>query len=326
MAEEISTKKYSEVRSKKIDWLWYPYIAYGKVTLLVGDPGDGKSTFALQVAAILTAGRKFPTGNRVRKPINVIYQCNEDDPADTIKPRLVRAKADCNRVLFFNDADNLTLDDKRLEKAIETSNAKLVIFDPIQSFLSADADMVSAVRMRAVLKRISEIAKRQQCAILLIGHLNKSVGGKDLYRALGSIDISAVARSVLMISRDEEAPETRYMTQIKNNIGYEGPVVSFKLTKEGFEWGEVISKTSQNDEKESNAPIDVARAAITALIQDGEVSSNDLFLHLDSLGLSRSTTRRAIKDLGLESKKHGKVWYWQTATNSESGSNSKKGD
>ena len=129
-----------------------------------------------------------------------------------------------------------------------------------------------------------------------------------------------------MISRDEETPEIRYMTQIKNNIGYEGPIVSFKLTKEGFEWGEVISKTSQNDEKESNAPIDVARAAITSLIQDGEVSSNDLFLHLDSLGLSRSTTRRAIKDLGLESKKHGKVWYWQTATNSESGNNSKKGD
>ena len=150
--------------------------------------------------------------------------------------------------------------------------------------------MVSAVRMRAVLNQISEVAKRQQCAILLIGHLNKSVGGKDLYRALGSIDISAVARSVLMISRDEETPEIRYMTQIKNNIGYEGPIVSFKLTKEGFEWGEVISKTSQNDEKESNAPIDVARAAITSLIQDGEVSSNDLFLHLDSLGLSRSTT------------------------------------
>lgn len=192
---------YSTIESKKVDWLWYPYIPYGKLTLLQGDPGEGKSTFIINVAARLTTGEPMPESDVAGDVQTVIYQCAEDNIADTIKPRLVAAGADCSRIAFIADTEEqLTLEDDRIEQAIRETKARLLIIDPLQAFMSQDGDMQSAVRVRSVLRKLANVAARYNCAVVMVGHMNKGSGGKNLYRSLGSIDIAAISRSVLMIA------------------------------------------------------------------------------------------------------------------------------
>ena len=134
----------------------------------------------------------------------MIYQTAEDGLGDTIKPRLLAAGADCSRVLVIDDQDQpLTMVDARLEEAIIQTKARLVVLDPIQGFLGAGVDMHRANEIRPLMKRISVLAEKYQCAIVLVGHMNKAAGNKAAYRGMGSIDFFAVARSVLLVGRVE---------------------------------------------------------------------------------------------------------------------------
>lgn len=185
---------FSSVKQRKVEWLWYPYIPYGKLTILQGDPGEGKSTFMLNIAALLTRGKNMPDGFPVSEPQRVVYQTAEDNLADTVKPRLTAAGADCEMIAYIVDEeDPLTLEDSRIEKILEQTKARLFILDPLQAYLSQDSDMNSAGRMRNQLKKLADIAAKFKCAVVLIGHMNKASGEKNLYRGLGSIDIAAIA-------------------------------------------------------------------------------------------------------------------------------------
>lgn len=134
---------YSDVEATAVRWLWYPFIAVGKITLLQGDPGDGKSTMMMNLIAELSKGGTMPDGKQVRIPQKVIYQCSEDDASDTIKPRLETCGTDCRNVAFINEEMNsgLTLDDERIRKAIIQFRPKLVVIDPIQAYLGSDSDL-----------------------------------------------------------------------------------------------------------------------------------------------------------------------------------------
>ena len=126
---------YSNVKSSSVEWIWYPYIPCGKITVLQGDPGEGKSTLILHIAAILTKGATLPDGNKIQNPMTVIYQCSEDSKGDTIKPRLERAGADCRKVAFIKDDDgDLTLDDERIELASKNDWCKVVGAGPDTGF------------------------------------------------------------------------------------------------------------------------------------------------------------------------------------------------
>ena len=113
---------YSEVQSTDVRWLWYPFIAIGKITLLQGDPGDGKSTMMMNLIAELSTGGKTPDGCKIGAPQKVIYQCSEDGVSDTIKPRLERCGADCSKIAFINEEvyNGLTLDDERIRNMLDT--------------------------------------------------------------------------------------------------------------------------------------------------------------------------------------------------------------
>ena len=179
---QAEVEYYSAVRETKVEWLWYPYIPFGKITLLQGDPGDGKSTFILDLIARITTGRVLPDLETVPSCHNVIYQCSEDNYADTIKPRLISAGADCDKVAFIVENDqSLTIDDVRIEDAVEKTGARLLVFDPIQAYIPADSDMLNASKMRSVMKRIANVAAKYMCAVVLIGHMTKANGGKNLY-------------------------------------------------------------------------------------------------------------------------------------------------
>ena len=313
---EKSIKYYSTVKERAVKWFWYPYIPYSKITLVQGDPGDGKSTLMIRLAAALTTGVELPDGQKIEKPENVIYQCSEDSVNDTIKPRLLEAGADCSKVAFIEDEEmGLSLVDERIERAVRETNAKLIIFDPIQSFIPLDCDMQSASKMRAVMRKISKIAETYECAIVMIGHLNKSSSGKKLYRGLGSIDIAAIARSVLMITRDEKNPEIRYMYPVKSSLAPEGRAISFLMDSEnGFHWiGKCVLPQNEKERCPSQtiSKKEKAKEVLKVILSDGMVKSSDILARMETLGISARTVRTAQKELGVISRRKKNVWFWE---------------
>lgn len=230
---------YSDVRAAAVHWLWYPFIASGKITLLQGDPGDGKSTMMMRLIAELSTGGVTPDGCPLGRPQRIIYQCSEDGVADTIKPRLEQCGADCRNVAYINEEvyGGLMLDDERIRQAMMEFRPKLVVIDPIQAYLGNDSDLQITGRARRLMRRLGMWASVYDCAIVLIGHLNKKEGSKGLYRSLGSIDVVAAARSVLQVERDAEDSDIRIVRQIKNSLAPSDGEIRFSITAEaGFQW------------------------------------------------------------------------------------------
>ena len=186
---ELKMIRMSEVQSQEIEWLWYPFIPYGKLTIIQGDPGDGKTTMVLNLAAKLSKGEALDENMKVTEPVNVIYQTAEDGLADTVKPRLELAGADCERIIVIDESDkSLSMVDERLEEAIVRTGARLLILDPIQAYLGGGMDMNRANEARDMTKKLGALAEKTKCAIILIGHMNKASGNKAAYRGMGSID------------------------------------------------------------------------------------------------------------------------------------------
>lgn len=308
---------YASVRESEVEWLWYPYIPYGKITVLQGDPGDGKSTFMLHLAAKLTTGGMLPDGSEIPASQSVIYQCSEDSSSDTIKPRLLAAGADCDKVAFIVEGtEPLSFDDDRIEDAIARTGARLVIFDPLQSFIPPDGDMTNAVRMRSVMRRLSRIADKYHCAIVLIGHMTKANGGKNLYRGLGSIDLAAVARSVLMIIRDEQMPNIRYMLPVKSSLAYEGCPIRFVFDRElGFQilgpCEMELSSESSPAGGSSEGKSQKAERLLRMILSGTSLPSKRVLEQMNQIGISERTVRKVMKQIGVKAFRRGSIWYWK---------------
>ena len=282
--------------------------------MLQGDPGEGKSTLIIHIAAILTKGGYLPDGQKIKRPEMVIYQCSEDGKGDTIKPRLEQAGADCNRVAFIKeDNDKLTLEDERIRNAIIQISAKMVVLDPIQAFIGHNGNMTNAVKMREILSKLSKVAAETNCAIVLVGHMNKSGGGNQLYRGLGSIDIAAAARSILMVSRDKEEPWKRYMFPVKSSLAPEGEPIGFELDKEkGFRW---IGKCQINVEEllnveKSTGKKDIAVEYLQKLLSAEDLPSTYIYEKMKEYGIAKRTVQEAKKIAEIKAYKKGKNWYW----------------
>lgn len=311
---------FSSVHQRKVEWLWYPYIPYGKITILQGDPGEGKSTFILNIAALLSRGKDMPDGYSVKSSQYVIYQTAEDNVADTVKPHLVSAGADCNKIAYIiDDEASLNLDDPRIEKIIQSTKAKLFILDPLQAYLSHDSDFLSAGRMRQKLKKIADIAAKYKCAIVIIGHMNKSSGEKNIYRGLGSIDITAIARSVLMITRDETDSSIRYMFPVKSSLAPEGEPIAFKFERKGLVW---IGKGDFNINRDGNYSnkenkFKLAKRLIKEMLEYSDLPSKDILHRLKLSGISERTANKAKSELSIFSCRKNGIWYWSLDNNSQ---------
>lgn len=184
---ELKLIHMEDVVSKEVEWLWYPYIPYGKITIVEGDPREGKTTLVLKLAAALSGGLPLPCDDdREREPIHIIYQTAEDGIDDTIKPRLEKAGADCSMIRVIDETEKeLSMIDDRLEQAIVETRARLVILDPIQAYIGAKVDMHRANEIRPVLKHLGMIAEKYNCAIVLIGHMNKAAGSSPHMHIVG---------------------------------------------------------------------------------------------------------------------------------------------
>ena len=324
------------VKVEQIEWLLYPFIPFGKVTIIQGDPGEGKTTMVLQIIAKLTRGEPILLNKKSQKeaqqdseenlkqevlsqdnpiqPVNVIYQTAEDGLGDTIKPRLLAAGADCSRVLVIDDREQpLTMLDVRLEEAIMQTKARMVVLDHIQGFLGTDEDMHRANEIRPLMKRMAVLAEKYHCAIILIGHMNKNSNGKSSYRGLGSIDFQAAARSVLIVGRLKDEPETRVMCHVKSSLAPEGKSVAFRLDKEtGFRWiGEYdISADDLLSGDARGQKSRIAKEFLLDILADGGMAQKKIEEEASKQGIKKKTLRNAKQELEIDSVKRGNQWFW----------------
>lgn len=322
----------SDVTPQPVEWLWYPYIPIGKITIMHGDGGEGKTTLALNLAAILSRGDKLPCceyGNIYSpiEPITVIYQTAEDGLADTIKPRLLAAGADCSRIITIDETENvLSMSDERIEKTIKATGARLLILDPIQGYLGANVDINRANEVRPIFSQLGNIAEKYNCAILLIGHLGKCKQ-KAAYRGLGSVDIVAAARSVLMVGKPLNDPAKRIICHSKSNLAPTGHSLKFSISDGKVEWGEFVSTVADEIFGEvciaRDTKVNTAKDIILEHLTDGPQTANDMFAVIQQeikIGnRSIETARTELREEGkIEIKKKDGVFVWQLTQQGES--------
>jgi RecA-family ATPase len=223
--------------------------------------------------------------------------------------------ADCRRVHFVDDTEApLTLADEWLERAITDTSAKLLIADPIQGFIGK-ADINNSNAMRPLMKQLGAVAERTDCAVVLIGHLNKN-GAKGIYRGLGSIDIYAAARSVLVVGRLPLDESMRAFAHGKSNLIAPGKPQAFGFDPEsGFTWlGEYdisvdrLLEGKQPEEK-TDTQKDVAMTFLTDMLSGEPVPSTQIMRDANAQGISEITLRRAKKAIGVRSFQNGGAWY-----------------
>ena len=280
-------------------------------------PGEGKTYFAMRLAAACTNRKPLP-GMETLEPFNIIYQTAEDGLGDTVKPRLIEADADLERVLVIDDRDTpLTLADERIARAIRENSARLVIIDPVQAFLGADVDMNRANEVRPIFRSLGDIAQATGCAIVLIGHLNKAAGTQSTYRGLGSIDITAAVRSLLFIGKLKDSPTTRGLIHEKSSLAPPGQSLAFSLGDEkGFEWIGAYDITADEllagtDTAKTESKTAQAQMLILELLADGKrMPSAELEKAVNERGISSRTMRTAKSRIGdrLVTEKDGTAW------------------
>ena len=310
----------AHVEPKEINWLWYPYIPFGKLTMLMGDSGDGKSTFALNLAAILTRGDALPFTEASNGPMNVIYINAEDDADDTVVPRFMKANGVRNRLIFINEKkQRLTFSDKRIREAIIQTHAKVCILDPLVSYLGGDVSMNLGNEVRPRLEYLIEAARDTGCAIIVVGHINKAEGMSAKNRASGSGDFIAASRSSLLIGRppDDDNPDHRVMAHSKSNLSPLGDSILFSLSGGVVDFIDTVDLTADQIVKAVGAAKpretkqSVASRELLAMLSGGPVHQKEIMKRMDELGISKRTCELAKATLPIECIRDGALSMWK---------------
>lgn len=331
-------RRMSDVQAKPIRWLWPGRIARGKVSMLAGHPGLGKSQLTASLASIITTGGTWPVDKTPCERGSVIFFSAEDDAEDTIRPRLEAAGADLDRVFILDAvldetgtrprAFNLTTDLPRLgEMFSHIGDVALVVIDPITAYLGG-TDSHKNADMRALLSPLGELAAKHGTAVVCVSHLNKGGGGEALLRVTGSLAFVAASRAAFLIVRDKEDKHRRLFLPIKNNIGNDESGLAFSVESHSLPGGIETSRVSwegepvtisadeamapQGDPEERSA-LDDAKEFLSNLLADGPVSNKQIRGDAEGAGIAWRTIQRAQKALGIEAYKGGMKggWLWK---------------
>jgi hypothetical protein len=313
----------ADVAPEVVRWLWHPYIALGKLTILEGDPGLGKSWLTCALATAVSRGCGLP-GTEPFAPGAALMLSAEDGLGDTLRPRLDALGADVSRVMAL--AEPIVFDAPgllRLEAAIIEHSPVLVIIDPFFAFTGAKADIHRANELRAISAPLAAIAERHGCALVAVRHLGKSRGGGHALNAgIGSIDLTAAARSVLLVGQDPDEPAKRALVQIKNNLAPHGEAVGYTLESGRFAWtgasdltaDRILAAASNEEERGSiSEAVDFLKSALC----DGRRDAKAIEAESRQAGIKPATLQRAKKRLGVRSDKiglpgsHFQKWVWE---------------
>lgn len=321
----------SNVQSIETEWLWYPYIPVGKITLMTADPGTGKTFLSLYLTAAVSTGRPFfgQAETQIRPPRKAIYQTAEDGIADTIKPRLEPMNPDFNNIIVIDESrEPLTLSNySEIEKAMQGLNPALMIFDPLQAYLGADVDMHRANEVRPVLARIGQLAEKYKCAVIFIMHNSKMGQNQALYRALGSIDIPAIARSMLIIGKNPDNPKQKVLCHEKSSLASHGRSILFQISPEygglvfdGFSdlKADDVLNPRKNSREKPSVKLEEAVEFLNDLIgEKGWAELKEVQALQEEYGISKNTMYRAKDELNLKNVTVGfspKYTYWIDAS------------
>lgn len=328
---------FANIEAEKINWLWPGFIAFGKLSIIAGDPGLGKSLIALDLCSRTSKGYQLPADKFICPMGDVLILSNEDGPGDTIRPRLDRMKADVNRIHhlsmiktnLYNGASSsrmfsLKRDRIELEKHIEEHpETKLIIIDPISAYCDG-ADTNNNPQVRALLQPLSEFAAKHKVAVLCITHLNKGEQQNALNRLSGSIAFGAVARIVLLVAKDPKDESRRLVLQAKNNLGKDdlGLAYSIKIQDEIpiVEWeNEYITITAKSifsaQTYVKNSEEQEAIEWLKITLAPGKIESSIIQSMGNAEGFTIATLRRAKSKLHIASVKDGfgedGKWFWE---------------
>jgi len=318
----------SGVQASPTEWLWYPYIPLGKITLITADPGTGKTFFSLYLTAAVSTGRPFygQTAVQSREPRAAIYQTAEDGIADTIKPRLEPMQPSYDNIFFIDETkESLSLKKcDEIETAMKQAKPALMIFDPLQAYLGADVDMHRANEVRPILARIAQLAEMYHCAVIFIMHNSKMSQNKALHRAIGSIDIPAIARSMLILGNNPEDPQQKVVCHEKSSLAPHGKSMLFRINPDfggivfdGFSdlQADDILNVRRGTRNKPSITLDEVSYRLNELIgEKGYARLDDIKALQEDCGCSDKTLYRAREELRLTGKTYGfskgRVTYW----------------
>ena len=304
-----------------IEWLWKPFIPYGKVTLIEGDGGEGKTTMILTVAAMLSKGIQPPTMQQGHlypseccDPITTFYLTNEDEVSDTTLKRFIRAGGNNNHFAFSAELQHhMTLNEKELISVIEESSCRLFIVDPFQAVLPDGTNLGSITKMRSIFTMLSNVAKTTGVAIVLVGHLNKNESHKDIHRGFGSADIAAAVRSILLVEMDKNDRSNRWVRAIKSNFD-EGDYTPIRLILDEERKLSFAEFEEKEDESQSIATkVSTASAILQVILKEHAVPVSEINQIMAEEGIGAKTAQRAKVLIGaVQDYENGKpVWRLQ---------------
>ncbi|TAK26893.1 MAG: hypothetical protein EPO21_24715 [Chloroflexota bacterium] len=330
----------ADVEPEEVEWLWRGYIPFGKITAGDGDPGLGKSTMLLNIAARVTTGRPMPDGScsDIGRPAGVLLLTAEDDPADTIRPRLDAAGADVSKVSILqyvttcdeegNEHERFpTIPDHLhiIERAIEAIDARLVIIDPIMAYLSTDVNAHHDQDVRQALAPLAAIAERTGAAVVIIRHLNKTNGSNPLYRGGGSIGIIGAARSGLLVAKDPDdlTGKRRILASSKCNLAEEPVSLIYHLESADngvvrIVWDGLSAHTAgtllaQPTSSEEGEAVTEAKEVLRGILRSGPRLTKEVTKEAKAAGVSERTLWRAKTALGVKARKRSfdGAWQWE---------------
>jgi putative DNA primase/helicase len=331
----VELTRLADVTPERVSWLWPGRIPLGKLVMLDGDPGVGKSTVALDIAATITNGAQWADGTHCEHPGVVVIMSAEDGLADTIRPRLDAAGADISKVYSVDgipvvDGDGQTAllpptlaDINALHHAITENRARLLIIDVLMAYVPEGANSHKDQDIRRVLSRLATLADETGCTILLLRHLNKSKGGDPLYRGGGSIGIVGAARAGLLVAADPDDRQCRILASVKSNLGPAPNSLAYQLVEAGdygvarVQWVGDSDHTARDlladhTDEDSDERSEAEQWLQDYLTEQGKARSKDAKADGAKAGIKEWTLKRAAKRLGVtvESIGYPRETWW----------------
>lgn len=324
-------RRISDVEREDIPWLWEFRIARGKLTIIAGEPGVGKSTISQKIAADVSRGFALP-GDIARDAADVVLLNAEESAGDTLRPRLEAMGADLDRVHLLDGVEDefgvrpLGLsraeDLEVLEAVVQERRAVLVVIDVLQAFLGAGVDMNRANEMRAVMSALKDLAERTSAAIVILCHFNKGLSSSDITRIIGSVDIVAAVRCVMVVGRDPDAPDDRgrgVIARGKSNLPGQPPAYGYTLDCGSLTWGEVRENVTSArllaprpvDADGKRSAVDEAVAFLRESLASGPRLVSDVEAACNRRGITPRTLRRAAEKLPVTRAKESFSGRWR---------------